>query len=87
MTVFNCMTSFYGGLVIFSVLGFMAYEQGVPVGEVADKGRTLLTVILYHHYSALWIPVVSRGIRVARVFSLGGVWKNYSAYLSKVWNS
>ncbi|XP_033647228.1 sodium- and chloride-dependent GABA transporter 2-like [Asterias rubens] len=41
VTVFNCMTSFYGGLVIFSVLGFMSYEQGVPIEEVADKGPGL----------------------------------------------
>ena len=35
----NCMTSFYGGFVIFSVLGFMAKEKGVSVEAVADEGK------------------------------------------------
>ncbi|XP_038054203.1 sodium- and chloride-dependent creatine transporter 1-like isoform X2 [Patiria miniata] len=41
VTAFNCCTSLYGGLVIFSVLGFMAYEQDVSVGEVAKAGPGL----------------------------------------------
>ena len=34
----NSFTSFYGGIAIFSVLGFMATQQGVEVGDVAEKG-------------------------------------------------
>ncbi|XP_072027465.1 sodium- and chloride-dependent GABA transporter 2-like [Amphiura filiformis] len=37
----NSATSLYGGVAIFSVLGFMAHEQGVPVEDVADKGPGL----------------------------------------------
>lgn len=37
----NSATSIYGGVAIFSVLGFMATQQGVPVSEVADKGPGL----------------------------------------------
>ena len=35
----NSSTSLYSGLAIFSVLGFMAHEQGVDVGQVAESGR------------------------------------------------
>ena len=35
----NSGTSLLAGFVIFSVLGFMAHEQGVGVGEVAESGE------------------------------------------------
>lgn len=35
----NSATSFVAGFAIFSVLGFMAREQGVPIAEVAESGR------------------------------------------------
>jgi len=44
VTVINCATSFFGGFVIFSVLGFMSFKTGVPVAEVATDG---LDVAMY----------------------------------------
>jgi len=37
----NSSTSLYGGIAIFSILGFMAHEQGVPVSQVAERGPGL----------------------------------------------
>ncbi|KAJ7380047.1 hypothetical protein OS493_010754 [Desmophyllum pertusum] len=44
-TFFNSGTSFYGGFLIFSVLGFMAKNQGVEVADVAKSGAGLAFVV------------------------------------------
>ena len=35
----NSCTSLYGGVAVFSVLGFMAKQQNVTIADVADSGN------------------------------------------------
>ncbi|KAL5006050.1 hypothetical protein ScPMuIL_017208 [Solemya velum] len=43
--VINCLTSFYAGFAVFSVLGFMAKKTGKTVAQVATDGPGLIFVV------------------------------------------
>ncbi|KAK3789631.1 hypothetical protein RRG08_050073 [Elysia crispata] len=50
------LTSFYGGFVIFAVVGFMAKEAGVSVTDVATQGPGLALVAYPEAISKLPLP-------------------------------
>lgn len=58
----NCGTSFFAGFAVFSVLGYMAKAQGVPVTEVVDSGLGLAFVTFPKAISMMPAGAIAIGV-------------------------
>ena len=53
--VITCLTSFYAGFVMFSVIGFMAHEANLPVKDVVTSGLYKLESVVSKRINCNWI--------------------------------
>lgn len=58
----NSGTSFVAGFAIFSVLGFMALEQNVPIEAVAESGENNVIIMFLHRVSPTTVTVTTESL-------------------------
>ena len=58
----NCATSFFGGLIVFSVLGYLSFLHGTPVEDVVAAGPGL--VFVTYPVALAKMPMAQTGIAI-----------------------
>ncbi|MBN3295131.1 S6A13 protein, partial [Amia calva] len=71
LCLLNSGTSFVAGFAIFSVLGFMAQEQGVPISLVAESGPGLAFIVYPRAVSMMPLPQLWAACFFIMVIMLG----------------
>lgn len=63
----NSGTSFIAGFAIFAILGFMSYEQNLPISDVAESGmQQLLAKSFSLVYSFVMYDILTRAVSMFR---------------------
>ncbi|KAG2465971.1 S6A13 protein, partial [Polypterus senegalus] len=71
LCLLNSGTSILAGFAVFSTLGFMAYEQGVPIDEVAESGPGLIFIVYPYAISMMPLPQLWTFCLFLMIFLLG----------------
>ncbi|CAB1420211.1 unnamed protein product [Pleuronectes platessa] len=58
LCLLNSVTSIVAGFAVFSILGFMTYEQGVDISEVAESGPGLAFIVFPRALAMMPMPQV-----------------------------
>ncbi|CAL4114180.1 unnamed protein product, partial [Meganyctiphanes norvegica] len=67
----NCATSVYAGFAVFSILGFLATEQGKEVGDVVDSGPGLAFIVYPEAFTMMPAPTVWSILFFVMLLTLG----------------
>ncbi|XP_051784480.1 sodium- and chloride-dependent GABA transporter 2-like [Erpetoichthys calabaricus] len=71
LCLLNSGTSILAGFAVFSTLGFMAYEQGVSINEVAESGPGLIFIVYPYAISMMPLPQLWTFCLFLMIFLLG----------------
>lgn len=84
--IINCSTSIFAGFVVFSVLGYLSEQSGIPVADVATSGPGLAFVTYPQAIAMLPLPHIWAGLFFFMLFLLGldSVFVQIEAIISSV---
>uniref|UniRef100_A0A1I8NA66 Transporter n=1 Tax=Musca domestica TaxID=7370 RepID=A0A1I8NA66_MUSDO len=84
--IINCSTSIFAGFVVFSVLGFLSHQTGIPVADVATSGPGLAFITYPQAIAMLPFSQVWAGLFFCMLFLLGldSVFVQIEAIISSV---